>query len=217
MCGNAGRSKTLILLNKTSRALFRSQPSQAWLSLWAIDTGVIVTPTNHQHQKITTFGTCRTDAGATYSDGQSWFRNQGSQQMICTCVGNGVSCKEYGEYKKMWGRRFLLVCCGISWKVIVLSTFSCFPPLFCAEVRNQAYGGNSNGQPCALPFVFMGKTYYSCTSDGRTDGQLWCSTSSDYEKDRQYSFCTEKNGETQGYVWKRFSNLESPTCHLCSF
>ena len=47
------------------------------------------------------------------------------------------------------------------------------------------------GEVCVFPFLFQKSPYSQCTTEGRTDGKLWCSTTSDYDKDRKWGFCVK--------------------------
>uniref|UniRef100_A0A8C5Y4E3 Macrophage mannose receptor 1 n=1 Tax=Microcebus murinus TaxID=30608 RepID=A0A8C5Y4E3_MICMU len=52
--------------------------------------------------------------------------------------------------------------------------------------------GNANGATCAIPFKFENKWYADCTSAGRSDGWLWCGTTTDYDTDKLFGFCPLK-------------------------
>ncbi|XP_053359772.1 matrix metalloproteinase-9-like [Clarias gariepinus] len=77
---------------------------------------------------------------------------------------------------------------------------------FCPNRDTAVIGGNSEGEPCQFPFTFLGKTYTSCTSEGRSDGKLWCATTSSYDKDNKWGFCLDKAIKTY------YGNAESAMC-----
>nr|XP_008161018.1 macrophage mannose receptor 1-like isoform X2 [Chrysemys picta bellii] len=56
--------------------------------------------------------------------------------------------------------------------------------------------GNANGAPCVFPFKFNSKWYSECTDAGRTDGWLWCGTTTDFDADQLYGFCPLKCKDT---------------------
>ncbi|KAL6458907.1 hypothetical protein MHYP_G00323790 [Metynnis hypsauchen] len=63
---------------------------------------------------------------------------------------------------------------------------------FCPNRDTAVIGGNSEGEPCQFPFIFLGKTYTSCTSEGRSDEKLWCATTSNFDTDQKWGFCPDK-------------------------
>ncbi|POI26946.1 hypothetical protein CIB84_009304 [Bambusicola thoracicus] len=74
---------------------------------------------------------------------------------------------------------------------------------FCPSELLYTNGGNSDGSPCVFPFIFDGASYDTCTTDGRSDGYRWCATTANFDQDKKYGFCPNRDtavigGNSQG-------------------
>lgn len=79
----------------------------------------------------------------------------------------------------------LLMICQTSKLMLRFSTFVCV-------LAMSTVGGNGEGSPCVFPFTFLGDTYESCTTSGRSDGKMWCATTKSYDDDRKWGFCPDQ-------------------------
>uniref|UniRef100_A0A4W5QEJ0 Matrix metalloproteinase-9 n=1 Tax=Hucho hucho TaxID=62062 RepID=A0A4W5QEJ0_9TELE len=79
---------------------------------------------------------------------------------------------------------------------------------FCPSELLYTFDGNSNGKECVFPFVFLGETYEGCTTEGRSDGYRWCSTTDNFDKDKKYGFCPNRDTAVIG------GNSEGEPCHF---
>uniref|UniRef100_A0A670ZKI0 Fibronectin type-II domain-containing protein n=1 Tax=Pseudonaja textilis TaxID=8673 RepID=A0A670ZKI0_PSETE len=77
-----------------------------------------------------------------------------------------------------------------------LANYLCFPPVvysICTTPKEKM-----ENLSCVFPFVYNGKLYFSCTTEGRRDGKRWCATTINYDLDKKWKFCPEE--------------LDDPTC-----
>ncbi|XP_060137181.1 uncharacterized protein LOC132592948 [Zootoca vivipara] len=49
--------------------------------------------------------------------------------------------------------------------------------------------------PCVFPFIYKGKSYMSCTTDGESEIKLWCSLTSNYDEDQKWTYCDLSVGQ----------------------
>nr|XP_032817968.1 fibronectin-like [Petromyzon marinus]XP_032817976.1 fibronectin-like [Petromyzon marinus] len=156
---------------------------------------------------------CRLGRGVEFVSGQRWTRAQGQHREICSCSAGGeAKCVPLGmartrggnadgdpcvfpfvfEGMALWGCTARGRTDGRQW----CGTTSNFDRdsryTYCVdemEMLVPSQGGNSHGALCALPFSFGGRVYSECTAVGRDDGELWCSTTADFDGDGKYGFC----------------------------
>lgn len=73
--------------------------------------------------------------------------------------------------------------------------------------------GNAHGMPCAFPFKYNNQWYSECTTEGREDHLLWCSTTPRYDKGERWGFCpVQGKADTQTHPCKTGRQVITGRC-----
>ncbi|XP_028605836.2 macrophage mannose receptor 1-like [Podarcis muralis] len=62
--------------------------------------------------------------------------------------------------------------------------------------------GNAFGAPCVFPFKYKNKWYAKCIRDDDENGQLWCGTTADVNRDSLSGYCPVKDDHNE-FFWTR--------------
>ncbi|XP_067388874.1 epididymal sperm-binding protein 1-like [Emydura macquarii macquarii] len=53
------------------------------------------------------------------------------------------------------------------------------------------YDHPTHGKPCVFPFIYNNFKFHTCTNLNTSTGKFWCSTTDNYDRDHQWSYCSE--------------------------
>nr|XP_034991092.1 uncharacterized protein LOC118094646 [Zootoca vivipara] len=75
---------------------------------------------------------------------------------------------------------------------------------YCAETHRLSTRPTG---PCVFPFIYKGKSYMSCTTDGESEGKLWCSLTSNYDEDQKWIYCTVIFQPNSDNLFNRYNSM----------
>ena len=89
-----------------------------------------------------------------------------------------------------------------------LQSYLLFSSIISIHSAQQTCGGNADGADCTFPFTYSSLTWNQCTTFGKT--RPWCSTTSDYDTDGTWGYCTCDDDVTPSPI---FSNAADEPDH----
>uniref|UniRef100_A0A8C3I296 Fibronectin type-II domain-containing protein n=1 Tax=Chrysemys picta bellii TaxID=8478 RepID=A0A8C3I296_CHRPI len=84
---------------------------------------------------------------------------------------------------------------------------------YCSKPGRTGDGGNYD-KPCVFPFIYKKFKFRTCTNLAEAKGKFWCSTTDNYDRDHQWSYCSVSLRCTFPFIYKGRSYSSCTTDRL---